>query len=210
MRAPWVLCYHAVADAWNDPLAVRPGAFERQLRALARLRPLHVTFDDAYRSVLDALPAVERFAERATVFACSAYGDGRPLDIDELRGPRFDAAALATLTYDELRSLRDRGIDVGSHTVTHAHLTRLGDDELRRELVDSRTQLEDELGAPCRSIAYPYGEEDARVRAAARAAGYERAYALRGRRGDTFSNPRAGIWRRDSLARVTVKALLRG
>jgi peptidoglycan/xylan/chitin deacetylase (PgdA/CDA1 family) len=206
-RRPLVLCYHAVDDAWDDTLAVRREELERQLRTIARFRRVHVTFDDAFRSVLDALPVLERLRVRTTVFACSGYGDGRPLDIDELRGDRFDARALATLTYDELRMLRRRGVEIGSHTITHAHLTRLDDAELGRELTESRARLEDELGEPVTTLAYPYGEEDARVRAAARAAGYVEAYGLPGRRGDDFSLRRLGIWRRDSLTRAAAKAL---
>ena len=95
-----VLCYHAVSDAWPDPLAVGPRLFERQLRTLLRLGfravaadealagrrgDLHVTFDDAYTSVDNALPILERLRVPATVFACTSYADdGRPLDFPEL------------------------------------------------------------------------------------------------------------------------------
>jgi peptidoglycan/xylan/chitin deacetylase (PgdA/CDA1 family) len=220
---PLVLCYHAVSDRWQDTLAIGVTEIERQLRLLRRAWPpgtaadavnrrriVHVSFDDAYRSVLDALPMLERLKMPATVFACSGYlDDGRPLDIPELRGERFDAHALATLTIEELRGLHERGVEIGSHTVSHAHLTRLGDAELRRELVDSRTMLEEALGGPVRYLAYPYGENDERVRAAAGAAGYEAAFGLPGERGDRFAIPRVGIWRRDGLVRVAAKAAIK-
>ena len=83
------------------------------------------------------------------------------------------------MDWDELRSLADDGIEIGSHTVSHPHLTRLDDATLRLELVDSRERVEDEIGRPCRFLAYPFGEEDGRVRRAARDAGYEAAFALR-------------------------------
>jgi len=225
-----VLCYHAVSDGWPHALAVGPLAFERQLRDVLRrgFRPgraedvvdgrkrlLHVTFDDAYRSVAAAFPTLERLSVPATVFACPGFADGgRPLAVPELADEAAAyASELATMDWDALRSLAARDVEIGSHTVSHAHLTQLGDDELRRELVESRERLEDGLGRPCRFVAYPYGDDDPRVHAAARAAGYEAGFALPGAESpvDRFALPRVGIYRRDGRARAALKtsALMR-
>ena len=83
---------------------------------------------------------------------------------------------LQPLSWDELRRLQDAGWEIGSHACSHPYLTRLGDDELERELGESRRRLETELGRPCRSLAYPYGDHDERV---VRAVGGGR---IRGRR----------------------------
>jgi peptidoglycan/xylan/chitin deacetylase (PgdA/CDA1 family) len=217
-----VLCYHGVGDAWQDPLSVSLPALERQVRlalvarrpgtlddaARGRPRRLVVTFDDAYVSVQRALPALEQAGLRAAIFACTGYGDGRPLDIPELSGSRgIPEEERRTMTWDELGELLERGHEIGSHTVSHAHLTELGDRELEAELSGSRERLEDELGRPCRYLAYPYGDEDDRVRAAARAAGYEGAFGLPGRLSplDPFSLPRVGIYRGQSLAVVGLR-----
>ena len=77
------------------------------------------------------------------------------------------------MTWDELRSVVDRGFEVGSHTASHPHLPELTDSELDDELRRSKERLEDELERPCHYLAYPFGEQSPRVRAAARAAGYE-------------------------------------
>jgi peptidoglycan/xylan/chitin deacetylase (PgdA/CDA1 family) len=221
---PLVLCYHAVSDGWDDPLAVSPGAFERQLQGvLARgYRPVgaaevvagngrlvHVTFDDAFRSVATALPALERLSVPATVFACPGFSDGECVfDVPELAGqlPQ-NSEHLATMSWAELRDLVDRGVEVGSHTVTHPHLPKLDDHELLRELRESRERLEDELAVPCRFLAYPYGDEDERVHAAARSSGYEAAFALPGKQAsdNRYAVPRVGIWRTDGLGRVALK-----
>ena len=110
-----------------------------------RGRLLHVTFDDAFRSIDAALPALERLGVPATVFACSDLADeGLPLDVPELAA---DVAAhpdeLATHPWERLRELAGRGVEIGSHTCSHPHLPRLGDDELDRELQESRARLED-------------------------------------------------------------------
>jgi peptidoglycan/xylan/chitin deacetylase (PgdA/CDA1 family) len=219
-----VLCYHAVSEEWPHLLSTGLAQLERQLEGLLGrgYRPvradellngggrfLHVTFDDAFRSVERALPLLERLGVPATVFACSGYADGgRPLDVPELEAQvRAYPDALATMDWDALRALVERGIEVGSHTVSHPHLPRLGDEEVRRELVESRERLEDELRRPCRFLAYPFGDEGERVRAAAEAAGYEAAFGLPGRerRIDRFSLPRVGVYRGDTRLRWAVK-----
>jgi peptidoglycan/xylan/chitin deacetylase (PgdA/CDA1 family) len=227
---PLVLCYHAVADDWPDALAVTLAAFERQLQAvLARgYRPVgaaeavagsgklvHVTFDDAFRSVARAVPVLQRLGVPATVFACPGFADGDgTFAVPELAGrqPPEHADQLATMGWAELRELIQQGIEIGSHTLTHPHLTALDQEGLERELRESRERLEDELSAPCRFLAYPFGDEDERVRAAARASGYAAAFALPGTQTatDLYSVPRVGIWREDGPFRVRVKTSATG
>ena len=220
-----MLCYHAVSDGWEHALAVTPRAFERQLRSLLRrgyrplaadalldgpARGLHVTFDDAYRSVLAAVPTLQRLGLPATIFVSTGFADagGRPLDVPELAAA---AAAqpdeLATMTWDELRTLAADDVEIGSHTISHAHLPRLSDAELDRELGEARGRVEDEIGRPCRFFAYPYGEHDARVQDAVRRAGYTAAFALAAgaSRANPHALPRIDLYRRDSLLRATLK-----
>ena len=111
------------------------------------------------------------------------------------------------MDWDELRDLVARGFEIGSHTVSHPHLPQLSDAELDTELLYSRLCCEDELGVPCRYLAYPYGEHDERVRAAARRAGYTAAFALHepGPQDDPFALPRVDLYRGDSRVTATVK-----
>jgi peptidoglycan/xylan/chitin deacetylase (PgdA/CDA1 family) len=219
---PVVLCYHAVTDQWSHPLAVGVDTVERQVRRLLRrgYRPaaasevlpgrgrlLHVTFDDAYRSVDRALSVLQRLGVPATVFACTDHAaDGKPMDVPDLTAyPSAPRDELATMSWDDLRALANAGVEVGSHTVTHASLTQLSDHELKRELLESRETLEDELGRPCRLLAYPYGDED--VHSAVRAAGDEAGFSLPGRVWpvNAYSVPRVGIFRPDGMLRATLK-----
>jgi peptidoglycan/xylan/chitin deacetylase (PgdA/CDA1 family) len=222
-----VLCYHAVSDGWPDELAVPPGLFEAHISSLlrrgyhpatadealaGRAGSLHVTFDDAYRSIEEGLAILDRLRVPATVFACSGYAaNGRPLDVPELATEAVAyPAEMATMDWGELRGLAERGVEVGSHTITHPHLTRITDAELSRELEDSRSQIEDELGRPCTLLAYPYGENDARVRDAARRAGYSAAFALRESfaPADAFALPRVDLYRKDKPVRAWLKTWL--
>jgi peptidoglycan/xylan/chitin deacetylase (PgdA/CDA1 family) len=171
---------------------------------------LHVTFDDAFTSILAALPVLERLGLTATVFACTGYADDpRPLGVRELAGELHGhAEELRTMSWAELRGLEERGIAVESHTISHPHLPALSDEELAEELTASKRRLEEELGRPCRFLAYPFGDCDDRVRAAARDAGYEAAFGLPGdpTGRDRFDVFRVGVWRRDSPRKVAFKA----
>jgi peptidoglycan/xylan/chitin deacetylase (PgdA/CDA1 family) len=112
------------------------------------------------------------------------------------------------MSWDELRSLAGHGIAVESHTVSHPHLPSLGEEELESELRASKRRLEEELGRSCAYLAYPFGDCDDRVRAAARAAGYDAAFGLPGDATgrDPFEVFRVGVWRRDSARKVAFKA----
>ena len=205
-RRSLVLCYHAVSPTWEHRLSIQPDLLLRQVRALSRFWNVHATFDDAFRSAASVFPALERLGVSAQIFVCTRYAlVGAPLTIPELAGD--DPEQLATMSWDELREHADRGVRVGSHAVSHPHLTRLTDAELGRELEESKREIEGELGRPCRDFAYPYGEHDERVRAAVRAAGYDRAYALRGHKGDAYALARVDLYRRHTVPRALLRAV---
>jgi peptidoglycan/xylan/chitin deacetylase (PgdA/CDA1 family) len=179
------------------------------VRALRWLARVHVTFDDASRSITTVIPQLRDLGVPITVFVCSGYADlnGAPLLIPELAtDDPAEIERLRTMSWDELRGLAADGVAIGSHTISHVHLTQLEDAELARELRESKQRVEDEIGAACRLFAYPYGEHNERVRTAARAAGYERAFALRWPRGDPLATPRVDLYRRHTPLRTLARA----
>lgn len=79
------------------------------------------------------------------------------------------------MTWDQVRALKAAGMDVQSHTRTHRVLQTLGPDRALAELVDSRIELERELGAPVFAVSYPVGHtinDRLDVRQAVAKAGY--------------------------------------
>ena len=145
------------------------------------------------------------------MFVPTAYtGRDEPMSwpgIDHwLHGPHVDE--LMPMSWEQVRELADSGWEIGSHTRTHPHLTTLDDHQLEAELVRSRAELEEALGRPCETIAYPYGDEDDRVAAATEAAGYARAAALpypRLHPPETYRWPRVGVYQGDDLKRFARK-----
>jgi peptidoglycan/xylan/chitin deacetylase (PgdA/CDA1 family) len=185
LRLP-ILMYHRIdavkpsLPAITQRLTVDPRVFAAQMRwlkahgyhAVTQLqafraleqgaplprRPIMITFDDGYRDVLGkASPILERLGMPATAYVIT----------DRISGPDP-----SFLTWGNLRALEQRGIAIGSHTVHHLELTRLGDEQALAELADSRRLLERKLGHPVQWFAYPGGAEDPRVVALVRAAGY--------------------------------------
>lgn len=204
--APLVLCYHAVSPSWEHRLSIHPELLLRQVRTLSRFWRLRISFDDGFRSAATVFPELQGLGLPITIFVCTALArDGSPLSIPELAGD--DPDELATMDWDELRALADRGIEIQSHGRSHAHLTHLSDEELRAELVDSRVEIEDRIRRPCEELAYPYGEQDERVRDAARAAGYARAFALWDvPKDDQYAKRRLDLYRRHTPARALLRS----
>jgi peptidoglycan/xylan/chitin deacetylase (PgdA/CDA1 family) len=201
-----VLCYHAVSPTWEHRLAIDPELLLRQVRLFARFRRVRATFDDAFRSAATVFPELSARGVPVQIFVCTGYADdGAPLAIGELAGD--DPKQLATMTWDELREHAERGVAIGSHGVTHAHLTRLTDDEVRAELAESRQRIEAEVGRPCPDFAYPYGEHDERVRALVRQTGYARAYGLRTDGEYPYALHRLDLYRRHSPFRSLLRLI---
>src|SRR5207245_1178107 len=121
-------------------------------------KPVMITFDDGYRDVFGkASQTLERLHMPATAYIIT----------DRISGPDP-----SFLTWGNLRALERRGIEIGSHTVTHTELTLLPDSQALAELRDSRATLERQLGHPVQWFAYPAGREDARVVGLVQEAGY--------------------------------------
>lgn len=203
-HGPVILMYHAVTagqtpPAW--PWAVSMQQFRDQLDFLAtegyetptmaelaaapaktwQGRTAVITFDDGYADNLAACEELHKRGMRATWFIVSGSVGQSP------RWPDDGRPAGRLLNADELREIQENGMEIGSHTVNHVRLTGLDDVSLMQELVHSKAMLEDLLGNPVGSFAYPYGDWDARCVEAVKQAGYaaacttETGWALRDR-----------------------------
>lgn len=219
------LAYHKVAaipdHARHRCNYVTPGQFKAQLRYLSTLgyrsisfaellayrrgdgdlprRPILITFDDGYRSILEfALPTLADFGFVATVFVVTdRLGETNRWDADEIQEP--------LLSRSDLSRVVGAGHEIQSHTQTHRNLTQLTVAEAWAELQASRLQLEAELQRPVDVIAYPWGATNDCVQDLAQQAGYRAGVILR-RRVNFDSTPalelrRIGVNHETSLPR---------
>jgi peptidoglycan/xylan/chitin deacetylase (PgdA/CDA1 family) len=187
-----ILMYHRIAidgPAALSRYCVTPEAFEEQLSylqengyssatldewrlAVQGIRPLPrgsilLTFDDGCVDFLTtAWPLIQRYGFGALVFLPTETVGGR-CDWDGRHG-----TPTQVLDWSQIIQLKKDGVEFGSHTASHPMLTSLPPDEIARELLRSRIELEERLGSAITSIAYPYGETDGAVQALAGACGY--------------------------------------
>lgn len=134
-----------------------------------------ITFDDGYLSVYEhAYPAMVERQMKATIYVV-VDSIGGFNEWDRKAGDQSEQMMSAA----QIKELSDAGFEIGSHTLTHPHLTELNNSDLDRELVESKSRLEDLIGREVKSFSYPYGNCDDRVIAAAIEAGYSNAVATR-------------------------------
>ncbi len=169
-------------------LVVSPGAFARQMFLLKCLgykglsmrqlepylrgerqgRVVGITFDDGYRNNLqNALPALVKHGFSATCYAVSGMiGAVNSWDRD------IGVAQKPLMNANDWRVWLNEGMEIGSHTRTHADLTQLSAKAAVNEIATSRRELEDRLACEVRHFCYPYGRFDATHRQMVQQAGY--------------------------------------
>ena len=181
-----ILLYHAL-DSTDEPLRIENAAdgsvvvefknFAEQLRCLDQMGKRIValekvldsdssltdeecvilTFDDGHRSNWSlALPELLQVGAVATFYVVAGFVD---------RDPKYVSSV-------QLRELAAHGMLIGSHGMTHRYLPQLSPNEVRRELADSRTRLEDILGQGVVDFALPGGHSNRAVFEAIRECGY--------------------------------------
>jgi peptidoglycan/xylan/chitin deacetylase (PgdA/CDA1 family) len=207
-----VLTYHRLAGErvpGQERLDVDPAMFERHLRWLRRLgfRPLShedviafhanpkatlprrsfvLTADDGFRDAVGAMHGhisakPQLFVNTASVGGVAAFADDRPL-----------------ASWKELRRLAAAGAAIGSHARTHGRLADSPPELLDQELAGSLHELRTQVPSAMPVLAYPHGNHDEGVRAAAIRAGYRAAFTTETGRNGAGTDPYC-------LRRVSVK-----
>jgi peptidoglycan/xylan/chitin deacetylase (PgdA/CDA1 family) len=179
-----VLGYHRVAER-DDDMTVRPSTFAAHVGRLVAYRrevPV-VDLDRAIRNQPDGWP---RRAVAITIDDAwmDVHTNGLPVLVDAkipvtIYVPSGLLGARDHMTSTQVCEWIDAGMTVGGHSRSHADLRSCNDAELEREIRGCREDLEDLLGVPVTSFAYPFGHLDRRVRDAVAAAGFTSAVSTR-------------------------------
>lgn len=159
-----------------------------------------ITFDDAYESIYHyAYPLLKEWGSGFTVFPVVGYvGDWNRWEVN-LGWRRFKH-----LSWQQLREMK--GVEIGSHTLTHPCLINLPPAKLRRELRSSKEIIEDRLGVEAKYLSLPFGRYDNRTLEYAQEAGYEAVCSLNPEdSGDGFVTGRWGVYFLDSLLSIRNK-----
>ncbi len=196
-----VLMYHRVVEGpiphSRHGIWVTTSQFENQLRSLRRRgfttitfrqydearrqvtdlphKPVILTFDDGYEdNYRYAFPLLRKYGSTAVIFV-TADLKRRTNHWDP------DEPQVRLLTVSQMQELSSAGIELGSHSVSHARLTDLSPLRAVKEIARSKEILEQALGSPVLSFAYPYGAVNEEVRRLVEKSGYR--YAVAGDQG---------------------------
>ena len=191
------LMYHKVGDypkgSRLKPLWVTAEQFRSQMQYLKRngyttltftelaaiddgkapmpAKPCLVTFDDGYANNYElAYPILKELGLKGNIFLVYETIDSH----NSWHNPESEAW-IPMMTWKQALEMQESGvIEMGSHTMGHKNLPTIPLDEVRWQVTESKTRLEEKLGRAMVGFAYPYGAGAyvAEVRKAAREAGY--------------------------------------
>jgi peptidoglycan/xylan/chitin deacetylase (PgdA/CDA1 family) len=147
-----------------------------------------VTFDDGFQSVLEnAVPELVKRKIPVTLFIPTGYMGRSPQWIEN---DRYGDRAKKLMTEDQIRVLPAELVTFGSHTVTHAPLSRMNEKDLKRELIESKETLERVTGRSVTLLSLPYGMYNERVIKIAHEVGYLKVFSSNhrpiGKKGDVI------------------------
>lgn len=187
-----VLCYHRFEDNKRDPLATSPIDFRSQMKQLKDdgiavismkdflawrrgeksipRKSCIITIDDGYISGYNvAWPILKEFGYPFTMFIYTNYVN----------------VGGKSMTWEQLEQMRDAGVDIECHTVSHHDLRHApkGQDYptwLHNEIYTSKDILEQKLGIKIVAFAFPYGTHNEQVRKMATEAGFQAQFTVYG------------------------------
>ena len=154
---------------WAQPVSVR-GTEENPN---SRIKVM-VTFDDGFQSVVNnALPALLKYNIPSVFFIPSGYLGKKPswdgVSSDEKEKEKVISAS-------QLKKLPLDLMAIGSHSISHPRLPEIHDDAAKREIIKSKSQLENILGEPVHTFSFPYGAFNEKHLAWSSEAGYQRVF----------------------------------
>lgn len=184
-----ILMYHSINPhiQKEDRLAITPEMFRKQMRFLrdrhynvitlgeaadiirdkkkAPRRTVAITFDDGYKdNYTYAFPVLKEYNFPATMF----------IIVNEVGREQGDR-----VSWDDLKAMQASGlVSIGSHTLNHPYLVDLSSqDEVTKEVRDSKKILEEKLGRKADAFCYPAGRFNEKIRQVVIDSGYKFAVA---------------------------------
>jgi glycosyltransferase involved in cell wall biosynthesis/peptidoglycan/xylan/chitin deacetylase (PgdA/CDA1 family) len=226
-RSLRVLAYHSVSKAVGAPkladYVIDPKDFELQFDLLHRKgfnfvsarqaaaflrgegllprRAVLVTFDDGYANLKEeAAPILQKWRIPAVVFVVTGML-GRTNEWDR----KHDPTPKRLMSEEDLRTLRELGIEIGAHSRHHRSLPKLSAADLAEEVDGSLADLVDHRLSDLGLFCYPYGAVNDVVEERLRTAGARAAFTVEAgiarSGGNPMRVPRLEILRSDGCGR---------
>jgi peptidoglycan/xylan/chitin deacetylase (PgdA/CDA1 family) len=215
VQVPILIYHHIEVSPIDSRYYVRPDRFEDQIKLLrdweytsistellvkaitqgAKLppRPVIITFDDGHLdNYTTAFPIMQKYSFTGVLYIVGKY----------LGTPGY-------MNSDQIIEMYHAGWEVGSHSMSHPDTTILEPEQQRYEIVESRKFLQDILGLPILTFAYPFGAEDRAATDYAHFAGYIAAMGATGFTSDQGSSNLYVLQRMEVKGQDDVKTFLR-
>lgn len=186
-KLSYILCYHSISnDEWRFSTDLENFSAQMQylsktkkivslnylLKNLTNSNQISLTFDDGYKDFLtNALPILNKYKITGTLFVLGTPEKANRKALDNNK---------QMLTINEIKQLKNQGWEIGFHTNTHTSLTSLTTEELKKEIIDGKKNLEKKLGFSLRYFAYPMGEYSDKVIQIVKEAGFEAGFSTNG------------------------------
>ena len=174
-RSMNIILFHRINDYSKDSLTISTKRFDTMMQMLYReykvvslgemvnvlrkgedINPkaVAITFDDGYMdNYTFAAPILGKYSLPACFFITSGYiGTTRVFPWDKESGKFF-----ALMNWDHVRSLVDRGFEIGAHTIDHVDLGTEPLNSAKYQIVSSKKEIEQNIGSEVRYFAYPFG-----------------------------------------------------
>lgn len=200
-------------DLLGYNLSLEPASFDNLLNALVKKGYHTIHAEDLLTGkALPANPIILSFDDGYADFYSTAWPD--------LKKHNFTAStAIITgfmekdklgqiyMNSDQIKTLDQNGIEIFSHTVTHADLSR--DPHQQSEIENSKSTLEKLLGHAIDVLVYPSGKYNNETLKIAAASGYKMAFITYPGHADSslgdFEQPRLRVDNRDSIDQIIAK-----
>lgn len=177
-----ILTYHSI-DESGSVISTGANVFRRQMKFLSEAnfnvvslktlgksllenkilppKTIALTFDDGFENFYsEAFPILNEYNFPATVFLVTDYCG----KFNDWAGNLPTLAPRKLMDWNAIKELSNHNIEFAAHSSTHPDLTQISLSEAERELVQSKSTIEERLGVEVMDFAYPYGRFDLPVK----------------------------------------------
>lgn len=150
-EGPWESLYVSEVNFRNQMEYLKKNGYntitlsdlQKNRAGLRRLppKPIVITFDDGYSSMYSLVYRLFKESEMKGVFYVYPKKFG----------------SWNSLTEEEIKEMAANGMEIGSHSMSHLNMHKMGEKQLKYEVGESKRILEDITGKPVESFCYPAG-----------------------------------------------------
>lgn len=187
-----ILMYHSIGvDGSNEVgsklYSVSVENFKQQMTYISKRNndkegpwlPLTVTFDDGnITNFINAYPILNKFNIKAYFFIIISK-----------------VGVLGYMDWQQIRQLKDSGMIIGSHGISHRNMAGLSDSEIDCELSESKRTLEENLEQKVDYFSVPFGFYNKKILEKVRKAGYKGMFTSKFTDNDGFKFGRIAVRR---------------